>query len=288
MTTSICAIVVTYEPGTDLLSNINTYIDHVDEVIVIDNSEQQDSAMLEQQLARTNISVLPNHQNLGIAAALNIGARLAIEKGYKWMLTMDQDSAFEENTITKYMSCFHQMKSNQIGMLGLEFNPNKLERSNTTNCLACNVDCLITSGSIVNLLHWKALNGFNENLFIDGVDDEYCMRLIRNQLQVRMMVNLQLNHQLGNDVLVRNWHIGPLVKRNIHSPVRLYYMVRNYLYLIRHFKKDFPEKTREYQKVLINKIKNNLLYHPQRASLLRHIFKGWKDYKSHRMGKIKY
>jgi rhamnosyltransferase len=39
-----------------------------------------------------NVLYYPNYQNFGIAKALNIGCQKALDEGYEWVLTMDQDS----------------------------------------------------------------------------------------------------------------------------------------------------------------------------------------------------
>ena len=45
--------------------------------------------------------IILNKENLGIATALNIGVRKALENGYEWILTMDQDPEVDYNGIRK-------------------------------------------------------------------------------------------------------------------------------------------------------------------------------------------
>jgi len=40
------------------------------------------------------------------------------------------------------------------------------------------VTMLVTSGSMIELATWQALGGFDEGLFIDYIDTDYCLRVI--------------------------------------------------------------------------------------------------------------
>jgi len=92
----IIGCVVFYYPTMDVIKNIESYIDNIDNLIVVDNSSTKNENIyniLEQKYGE-KIIYIENHDNLGIAKALNIGAEKSLQMGCDWLLTMDQDSRF--------------------------------------------------------------------------------------------------------------------------------------------------------------------------------------------------
>ena len=79
MTPAISTIIVNYNAGAGLVSCIQSVIDQVGEVILVDNASRDNSiALAEVQFAGdARLRVVRNDTNLGFAAACNIGARAA-------------------------------------------------------------------------------------------------------------------------------------------------------------------------------------------------------------------
>ena len=88
--------VIWYNPSNDSVINLRTYFPYVEKLYIVDNSEQDNSKLLTEDI-RTKIEYIPNFQNLGIARALNIGCERAVNDKFEWILTMDQDSKFNNN-----------------------------------------------------------------------------------------------------------------------------------------------------------------------------------------------
>ena len=92
-------VVVAYNPQREeICKNIDTYINELDVLYVVDNSSKNNGDIFN---GYNKVKYIPNYDNLGISAALNIGAKEAINNKYKWILTMDQDSHFEKDAISK-------------------------------------------------------------------------------------------------------------------------------------------------------------------------------------------
>jgi rhamnosyltransferase len=283
MHTPLAAAVIAYNPPPELLQNILSYYPAVDKVIVVDNSDTAGNPTLQQLAAMDKVLLLDNKGNQGIGAALNLAAGTAVQLGYQWLLTMDQDSSFAAPQLASYLQCWQTLQQPNTGTLGINYLKNN--QGTSTGCQPLAADSVITSGSLVNLAACMQVGGFNEALFIDGVDDEFCFKLQLQGYKVWLLPNISLVHQLGKDVWVRNWLIGPRVQRNIHPPVRMYYMVRNYLYLIKKYQPHFPAKAAEYKRTLHNKIKNNVLYNRQRVQVIKYILQGVADFKKEQLGK---
>ena len=99
----VAAVVVLYRPSSDVVSNVSAFAGQVDRVFAVDNSEAPDAAVVESLRRISNLEYVPLGDNLGVATALNIGARHALGAGYEWLLTMDQDSAATPGMVSKML-----------------------------------------------------------------------------------------------------------------------------------------------------------------------------------------
>ena len=79
VTPAISTIIVNYNAGAGLVACIQSVIDQVREVILVDNASRDNSiALAEAQFAAdARLRIIRNDTNLGFAAACNIGARAA-------------------------------------------------------------------------------------------------------------------------------------------------------------------------------------------------------------------
>ena len=65
-----------------------------------DNSFTDNSTLAAECL---NSLYIPNRSNMGIAKATNIGCQKALSDGFKWIMTMDQDSSWDFEELNKYL-----------------------------------------------------------------------------------------------------------------------------------------------------------------------------------------
>ena len=88
-----------------------------------------------------------------------------------------------------------------------------------------------------------------------------------------------MNHQLGTTK--SGGYLGTIAKKNrtIHSPRRVYFMVRNYLYVRGKYKNDFPSEFKKRDRMLMTALKNNLFFSGKFFQNLKSIWKGYKDFK---------
>jgi len=280
----IAGVVILYHPDHSIISNIASYSSFIEKLYVVDNTEQNDQALIQQITSLyPHIHYIHDGANQGIALRLNQVARLAIGEGFHFLLTMDQDSAFEKEAISHYMECLSTFnKKETVAMFGVEY----VEKPVGTNaCTALEIEKLITSGSVVNLDLFEQTGGFDEALFIDEVDLEYCYRAITKGSKIIQFKNIFLQHSLGKVSFHRSFKSLKPTPRMLHSPIRVYYMVRNYLYVNKKYKSRFVEDSRERKRGIFNRIKNNLLYGKQKWLLIKYIFSAISDYYNGRMGK---
>ncbi|MER3463640.1 MAG: hypothetical protein C4329_03655, partial [Chitinophagaceae bacterium] len=69
-----------------------------------------------------NLTYLHDGENRGIAARLNQACKLAIQEGFAWLLTMDQDSFFSDQMLDQYLHCcatYTQL--NKVAQFGITY-----------------------------------------------------------------------------------------------------------------------------------------------------------------------
>lgn len=276
----IAAIVITYLPGLEVSRNILSYLDQVDHLYITDNSLPKHS-FPQELLEHPKITVIRDGGNEGIAVRLNQVAAMALRDGYGWLLTMDQDSYFDTDNIQSYFDYVAEYpQAAEVAMFGVE----TVQKPALIADLNEPVDRLITSGSLVNLTLYNKIGPFDEQLFIDEVDHEYCYRAAIRGYHIIQFTHIFLEHQLGESVEVRTVK-GYHKRTSFHAPVRLYYMVRNFLYVRARYKDIFQKDLKIRGIALLHRLKNNLLYGPHKWGTLKMIFAALNDYKKGKMGK---
>ena len=262
----ICAGMVTFNPDKEILiSNIASIIDKVDAVIVHDNGSTN-IKMIDELCKQNEVILLKNSKNQGIARALNQLCQYAIDNDFSWIITLDQDSITEDNLIkelTRYVS-------NDVAILA----PNVIYRHNEKFADEIKKGIreeqwVITSASLTNLNVWRKIGGFDENLFIDGVDRDFCIRANQAGYKVLKDYNVSIWHDLGN--LKCRKMFGRTIYVTNHSPKRKYYMVRNAIYLDK--KLELNTSKLYIIKILIK----TLLYEDDRIKKIKDIKKGISD-----------
>lgn len=278
----IAAVVVLYQPKKYIFDNIQSYYDFVDLVIVIDNSERPDNEIKEWLASKNKIHTVLNRSNLGIGKALNSGCEIAISKGFQWILTMDQDSSFSSDIISRYLECFEKLDgSEKAAIISPIHISSPIDPEHP--CIAEETTHVMTSGNLLNLTAYRCIGGFNESLFIDEVDHDYCLRARLKKYSIIEMPHVYLFHELGEEVEIRK--NGQSIKTRTHSPLRFYYITRNRLYIWRRYSRHFPSAEPIGLTNIAKPLLFALLYHDQKLHRLYHIGRGIYHFLIGRYGK---
>ena len=273
-------MVVLYRPGAEVLENIRSYVDQVEVLHAVDNTEDPDTSFV---LALERIPAtrhLPNGRNLGVATALNVGARRAIEDGYDWLLTMDQDSTATPGMVAAMLDCVSRPGAESVGLISplhVQVGGKRLEPQER----CAEVLVAMTSGSLIRLSAYATVGPFLDELFMDQVDNEFCLRLHAAGFGVLQAGEAVLAHRVGD--VRHHWFPVPMYTSN-HSPVRRYYITRNRLHVGRIYRDRFPEYRRfEARRIAIEAVKI-LLHERQKMLKLRMMARGFRDYQRGRLG----
>lgn len=279
---NLAGVVVLYFPESNVYENINSYANSLSKLFIIDNTDN------ESFLLKFNTQKIPNNseyikfnENLGIAKALNFAAEKAISEGFFWLLTMDQDSKFEKNTLN--MLFFEINKFKSVLDIGI-FTPNYKITNKFNSVEKSEALIVITSGNIIQLSNLKRINFFNELLFIDYVDYDICLRFNFEGFRVIIFNNIFFYHSLGDTHNQRNKFL--FLNPTNHSALRRYYITRNRLYLLKKYKNIFKDYysneiwsiVKEYIKILL--LENN------KIEKLKMSYLGFLDFKKSRFGKF--
>ena len=273
----LAAVIVLYNPNEENLKKASKISNKVDRIYLVDNTD--DDVI---RFSNDNkIIYIKNKENLGMANALNMGAKRALDEKFKWLLTLDQDSDITCNIIKKMKN---YLNSNDTSKIGLISPYHKLKYGNVApKGKIEKVTEVMTSGNIINLDAYEKVGGFKDWLFIDCVDIEYCLNLNTNGYDVIRMNDVQMKHNLGN-ITVKKFLNKEIVCSN-HNAIRRYYMTRNAFYVNDLYKKMYPE----YCKFLIGcqkgQVKRVIFCEKNKMSKLKMIFKGYRDYKKGIKGK---
>ena len=276
----LAACVVLYNPDTSVVDNIKTYASGVDEVFAVDNSDEPNAPLLDRITALgENVTIIPMHGNQGIAAALNRGLQEASRRGYGYILTMDEDSYFTDDTLQRYKDKAEELfasdeKVIQVGIHNSGDKDDDLVVNNETP------DWLITSGSIMRVEDSLTVGGFLEKLFIDEVDREFCYRAADRGYSFRRVLDLTMQHNLGSPI--RGKIFGREFEAMGHSKIRKYYIFRNCTYVM----KTYPRTRKPYRHFLFATWLKTILVEDDKMNKLKYMRMGRRDAKRGRFGRL--
>ncbi len=225
--TNVAVVIVTYCPDDSFIHRLRLVGDQFKLVVVVDNSVQ--TSFLGSQLESEKIRLIRNQENVGLAEALNIGCQAALELGFEWVVTLDQDTELGENYLCKMLAAW-SASALSPAILGCNYYNVARSHYKFTPTVAPFIQTrktVITSGCLMNLSIWSNIGGFRGDYFIDSVDHEFCLRARIAGFCVAVNLQSLMVHQIGEAV---NYH--KLLKKYSpysHSVSRVYTKTRNTL-----------------------------------------------------------
>jgi rhamnosyltransferase len=237
----ICAVVVTHFPGLACADNLRALSTQVAKILVVDNGSSPESFdRLAGVLRELDAAVIRMGRNAGIAAALNAGLAYARQEGYSWLATFDQDSVVTPGMIAEMAAASrahpHMDHIAILSPLYADLGSGLVVRQRGRRGRDPMWRTLVTTMSSGNLVWIEAAfaaGGWEERLFIDYVDHEFCLRLRRLGWQIVEARCARLHHSLGLSAVHRL--MGVPVSVTNHSSARRYYISRNRVIMWRRY-----------------------------------------------------
>ncbi len=244
---AVTAIVVTYQPSfkalTELLTALQTQVAHI---VVVDNaSDTSVSDWLADN--HKNVSCITLDKNDGIGKAQNVGMEWAKQHAASHVLLCDQDSVPRDDMVVALLSAESDAIAEGVNVAAVGpryHNPidnslsgfvifNRLHFSRVTcdtkqNFIPCAF--VIASGCLIRMSCIEAIGGMDEELFIDHVDTDWCLRAHSRNYQIIGACHAVMQHDLGESRVDVNL-LGRRRQVSVHHPYRQYYVLRNSILL---------------------------------------------------------
>jgi len=289
----IAAGIVLYNPDDveRVNKSIKSVLDQIGKVYIFDNSTDNRNYSFPDK-----VDYMTEHSNKGVAYALNRIMEKAKTEGYKWVVTMDQDSILPENTVSLYEKHMHD--DSNIAIIcpqAIDFRRIYLEakREPVTEF----VDFCITSASCTLLDAWEKIGGFDEWLFIDLVDNEFCKRIVVSGYKILRLNELVLDQEFGKIIpkSQRKQNFWLKISKVLHNsnfakfgykkdvrPIRVYYTNRNIIYVNRKLKNYGPigyenYNCKGYLGFLISFSCPSILRAQEKKKVIKAVFEGIRD-----------
>ncbi|HEX7003865.1 MAG TPA: glycosyltransferase family 2 protein [Trueperaceae bacterium] len=235
-------MVVTFNPRESLFLNMRLLSAETNRIILIDNGstgQSMDVIELAQTIPQLELIRLPENQ--GLATALNMGIKAAIQQGFEWIATFDQDSAVTPNYFKGLLRAFESCPNTE---LVASISPRYMDEvsgtvtSFATRCHAdtyCFVKASRTSGTLYRASIFGKVGFFRDDFFIDCIDVEYFLRCRAAGFYALEAPHVRLVHNLGQTASHRLWFLDRTVTVTHHSCLRRYYMTRNRITVYRRY-----------------------------------------------------
>jgi rhamnosyltransferase len=239
---TVGAVVVTYHPTSEMVENIASISQQVDDVMVIDNgSTSGELEALHRGKERLGFNLIENGENLGIAAALNQGVAWAKKAGYDWVIFFDQDSKITDGFIQRMWETWQSHPKREIvcSVHPKYVDPDTGTESRVRRAPDGGPIMSMTSGALMPVWIFDKVGGFASEYFIDCVDFEYCFRIRAAGYLIADSRTAVLLHSAGHPS-ERTRLFGASLRPTHHNAVRRYYISRNRIAFYRKYLFVFP------------------------------------------------
>ena len=236
----ILAVIVSYNPDDRIIRCYNSIKKQADKVIIVDNFSQEEKSKQYLKQLSMETEIIYNDKNYGIAKALNQVAKYAMVNNYKWLLTADQDSEFLPNTYSTMLNFYEEMSDKEETMLIAPKFKKRIEYEKQNALVINDINwqketLIITSGSLIKIEIFKQIGFFEEKLFMDRVDFDFCFRININGFITKIAKNLFFVCEFAEEGKKYSFTVTN------YSAQRRYYITKNTVYLLKYFFK-FPKE----------------------------------------------
>lgn len=245
--TGLATITVSYNPELELLQRQLDRIPFGVMKIIVDNGSINQSEIIGLCEKESNVTMLLNTGNLGLAEALNRGvAHASSIAGIEHILLLDQDSEPSEGAVEKLYSALRSLE-NKTGLCAV--GPRMMDvvtgmhhgfhvmtgwrwkrvcpHRDSAPIACANIN---GSGIMTSIPAWIRSGGMDGSLFIDHVDTDWSFRMLSKGMPLFGVADVDFIHRMGSGsrrVWFFGWHVLPE-----RSPLRHYYLYRNTLRLM--------------------------------------------------------
>lgn len=240
---NLAAIVVSFFPESAVIDRLlKSLSSQVGCLILVDNGGGGNAAASIRDHG-VNIEYIKFEKNLGLGFALNAGFERAASLGVKYVATFDQDSDPPADLIADLMNVHEKLELRGVNCAAVgpvffdrreavkQYFPFYFEKRGLINSAMRGVwlddivetDALITSGMLVRTDVWVKGNHYDDGLFVDYTDTEWCFRARAKGYKLFGCIHVEMGHAPSDAPPARI--LGLSFFR--YSPLRRFYYFRN-------------------------------------------------------------
>lgn len=238
--TRIHAVIVLWRPDISILSSaLAATAPQVAKLLLIANDGVRPALSLPE-----NAVVMLPEVNLGLGAAYNRAAEWARAHGGTHLLLLDQDSVAEQGSVAALLQAFD--RPGPVAATGALWRDRRTGKDGffvrltgwgarkflQADSAPVPVDFLISSGSLISLDAMDRIGRFDETLFIEHVDTDWCLRARAMGYRLYGVPRARLDHAFGEATLAPSM-LGVSRRLFLYPPERNYYLLRNSIMLWR-------------------------------------------------------
>jgi rhamnosyltransferase len=280
---TICAIVVTYYPDSGFADRMERVAKQVSQIVIVDNRSEGESARrIQEVVQRFGTHLILNASNEGIAPALNAGVRWAESQGYRWVLTLDQDTLVEADMVSSLAQVFRSNPfPQQAAVIGSNSRDQFGKATSSDEPIESGgfrgkeMKTVLMSGSLVSVDAFTSIGGFREDFFMDCVDHEYCLRARSHGYRILMTEKPVMEHCPGAPTQHRL--LWKTIRTSNHSISRRYFLARNSTILVREYSFVEPMWVLNYIWSYAKTLILLCLFETQRVAKLKAFIRGCVD-----------
>lgn len=256
----VLGIVVTYNPDLAVLvQQLESLVPQLDCIYIIDNGSHNSKFIVEiicKFECSNKIKYLGLIENIGLAAAQNIGINRAKEISASHIVLFDQDSLLENEFINGLLACEKELLGQGVSVAAIGpsfYDPTTgadypatiycgpfIKRVNFDDEDYLEATFIIASGCMIRMDILDQTGLMCEELFVDYIDVEWCLRAKSKGLPVYITKKARMAHTVGDK---RISVFGRTM--SVHGPIRRYYLIRNSFMMLRKNYIPFGYKVRE-------------------------------------------
>lgn len=287
------SIIVIFKPKLDQLKKVlHLQKKNFKNIIIVNNSPEISLELFQSSQVR----IINNPGNIGLASALNIGILEAKKQGAEMVALFDQDTLLPDDFLQNMLKHINNYQGSKKPALFspvffnhviddygsiINLKPFRLIRSKPNKQESItHPQYVITSASLIPISVLDEVGLMLEELFIDFVDIEWCLRARAKGYEIASFPKVEIAHHLGDSSVS---FLG--TNYPIHSPLRMYYYFRNAMYLYRLKEIDWNWR-------LVDSARNlfrflfYMLFVKDRLTYFKHIIKGYYHGFIKKMGKL--
>ncbi|WP_394142043.1 glycosyltransferase family 2 protein [Vibrio chagasii] len=243
---NVFSVVVVFFPEISNLNNLIVSLEKQSSGVIIINNGSESSIKALHLEDFENIHLINLGENLGIAAAQNIGIKQSLTLGATDVILFDQDSIISHDLVNNLLVARSRALKKGIDVAAI--GPNHIDIDTKTGAKFVSTDSkgvklfsldnstepykecdfLIASGCLISTDAFARVGSMEESLFIDCVDIEWGFRAKKMGLICICTSKAQMEHKIGDAPL-------KVFGRDLttHSPLRHYYFYRNLYSLLK-------------------------------------------------------